>query len=113
MRRNLQGPEVSVLFNAFILNTGLSLCLRRLSCVKIYKSANDRIVLTGIKAELGGKKKILSVSQFIEACNCIYACHLSFKLLQIKKNRILSLFRREEMFVRILTEWIITSSGSC
>ena len=44
---------------------------------------------------------------------CIYACHLNFKLLQINKNRILSLFRREEMFVRILTEWIVTSSGSC
>ena len=43
---------------------------------------------------------------------CIYACHLNFKLLQINKNRILSLFRREEMFVRILTEWIITSSGT-
>ena len=44
---------------------------------------------------------------------CIYACHLNFKLLQINKNRILSLFRREEMFARILTEWIVTSSGSC
>ena len=73
--------------------------------MNIYKSANDRIMLTGIKAELAGKKK-LSVSQFIEACNCIYACHLNFKLLQINKNNcILSLFRREEMFVRILTEW--------
>ena len=50
--------------------------------MNIYKSANDKIVLTGIKAELEGKKN-LSVSQFIEVCNCIYACHLSFKLLQI------------------------------
>ena len=38
--------------NDFILNTGLSLCIRRLSCVSIYKSANDKIVQTGIKAEL-------------------------------------------------------------
>ena len=30
------------LYNDFILNTGLSLCLRRLSCVKIYKSAQAR-----------------------------------------------------------------------
>ena len=45
-----------LLYNDFILNTGLSLCIRRLSCVSIYKSANDKIVQTGIKAELEGKK---------------------------------------------------------
>ena len=58
--------------------------------MKIYKRANDRIVLTGIKAELGGKKNI-SVSQFVEACNFTHACYLNFRLLQINKNRILSL----------------------
>ena len=66
--------------------------------MKIFKSANDRIVLTGIKAELGGKKTFwASVSSSRQACICIYACHLNFKLLQINKNRILSLIRREEM----------------
>ena len=80
--------------------------------MSIYKSVNDKIVQTGIKAVLEGKK-ILSFSQFVMHVICSYACHLNFKLLQINKNRILSLFRREEMFVRILTEWIVTSSGSC
>ena len=47
------------------------------------------------------EKKILSVSQFVMHVICSYACHLNFKLLQINKNRILSLFRREEMFVRM------------
>ena len=70
--------------------------------MSIYKSAYDKIVQTGIKAELEGKKKILSVSQFVMACN-LYLCLSS----------LFSLFRRDEMFVRILTEWIITSSGSC
>ena len=81
--------------------------------MSIYKSANDKIVQTGIKAELEGKKRFrVSVSSSWHVI-CIYACHLSFELLQINKNRILSLFRREEMFVRILTEWIVTSSVSC
>ena len=81
--------------------------------MSIYKSANDKIVQTGIKAELEGKKDFECQSISSWHVICIYACHLNFKLLQINKNRILSLFRREEMFVRILTEWTITSSGSC
>ena len=65
MRRNGEG-NVSQTFltetykdlrKVFILNTGLSLCIRRLSCVSIYKSANDKIVQTGIKAELERKKR--------------------------------------------------------
>ena len=39
----------------------------------------------------------------------IYVCHLNFTLLYFKlihcKNRILSLFIREEMFLKILTKW--------
>ena len=51
----------------------LSLCIRRLSCVSIYKSANDKIVQTGIEAKLEGKKKILSVSHLVMACD-LYLC---------------------------------------
>ena len=86
--------------------------------MSIYKSANDKIVQTGIKAELERKKRFFYFIYLVSVISswhviCIYACHLNFKLLQINKNRILSLLRREEMFVRILTEWIVTSSGSC
>ena len=50
---------------------------------------------------------ILNGSHFVEACNCYLCLSSEFQatVLQIYKNRILSLFIRAEMFLKILTKW--------